>query len=414
MGVAGAGMALFPYAAMVNDNLKLGPFLVTVCLAALLMAQRAGSRPSTGRLVAVGVLIGLAGTIKIWAFFPFLALLAGELVRSRRRAGWLVAGAAGGFGVPCLPFLLLAPGRMVHEVVLDQLGRGAYDYPAVSLPSRLGYLTGVDAVVGHPNGLGAALGVVLTAGALGAIGAALVAWRRGRGVWGYPDTLVAASAVASVGGLLAAPGMYPAYTDFTAPFAAGLVGILLAEHRRRRGSRPAHLPGLPVGSPRRLARLVGAGLAVGLVGWLALTSVSTRGDVLGGGRLAANGTVVGEGQAIARVIPAGTCVVSDDPSFLLEAGRFRAARPGCPELLDPFGVWLVADHGRGAVGRPPLPPTVVATWHAAFARAGALVLSNLNRVEIPWTPALEAQVAREFKVVVTEPGATVYLRRTPS
>lgn len=425
MAVAGVGMAVFPYAAQVEHNLKLEPFLVLGCLAGILVAQRAGARPSAGRLVAAGALLGLAGTMKIWAFFPFLALAACELVRSGRRAGFMVAGAAIGFGVPCLPFFVLAPVTMAREVVLDQLGRGGYDYTAISAPNRLGYLTGVDALLGHPAGLGAVVGAVATVALIVGVVAALVAWHRGSGVWTYADSAVTAAAATSLAGLLAAPGLYVTYSYFTAPLLAGVVGILLAEHRRRRaltrqaagGTLVARgavgMPAARSGGPRRLGRLASAG-ALGALGIsMALANLSSS-QVLGGGRLAANGSVLEEGPAIAAAIPAGTCVVSDDQSLLIEANRYQAARPGCPSFVDPFGMWLVADHGRGAVGQPPHPARLVAQWHAAFARAGALVLSDLDQLMIPWTPGLRRELASRFRIVLTEPDATVYLRRATS
>ncbi len=415
MAVAGVGMALFPYAATVSHDLKLEPYLVLLCLLALLVAQRPGA-PSTRRLLAIGLLVGFAGAIKIWAFFPFLALLGAELIRSRRRAGLLVTGTAIGFGLPCLPFFAAAPSRMFHDVVLDQLGRGGYDYTAISLPNRLGYLSGVNALF-HDTTIGAVLGTALVAGLLVGTAAAAAGAIRGRGSCSFADGLLAATALLALAELLAAPGLYVTYSYFTAPFVLGLAALLVGEARRR------HLTALaargpvgrlgPVGPLHRspVVRVVIAVAAGGLAAWLAVANLDAQGSVLGGGRLAANGSVLAEGPAIASAVPAGSCVVTDDLSLLISSNRYQAQGSGCPQLIDPFGMWMVADHGRGAVGKAPRPRLLVAYWHGALARAGALVLSNLDQLMIPWTPRLERQLRRNFQLVLTEPDASVYLRR---
>ena len=411
MAVAGAGMALFPYAATVSHDLKLEPYLVLLCLVALLVAQRPGS-PSARRLMAIGLLVGLAGAVKIWAFFPFVALAGLEVVRSRRRAALLVAGAAVGFGVPCLPFFVAAPSRMFHDVVLDQLGRGGYDYTAISLPNRLGYLSGANALFGGTT-VGAVLGTVLVVALVAGTAAVALDGRRHRGTFRFADALLAATALLSLVELLVAPGLYVTYSYFTAPFVIGLGAVLVGELRRHLASARARGGHVGLGPWRRSPFVRAATVAAlcGLVGWLAVANLDAQVPLLGGGRLSADGLLLAEGPAIAAAIPAGTCVVSDDLSLLISANRSQATGRGCPQLIDPFGMWMVADHGRGAVGKAPRPRLLVAYWHGAFARAGALVLSNLDQLMIPWTPGLERQLRRNFRVVLTEPDASVYLRR---
>ena len=47
--------------------------------------------------------------------------------------------------------------------------------------------------------------------------------------------------------------------------------------------------------------------------------------------------------AAARRIPPGSCVVTDEVSLLLLAGRFSARAPGCSAVLDGLGTDLARD-----------------------------------------------------------------------
>lgn len=408
MAIAGGGLAVFPYAAPATHTVMLEPYLVLFMLAGLLVAQRT-AEPSRWQLLAAGALLGLAGVCKVFAVFPFLGLLAWEAHKVRWRSGWLVVGAAVGFGVPAAPFLVLAPRRFLHLVVLDQLGRGGYNYRAVSLPARLGEVTGLPAVVGSTAA--DLLSVVVVAGLAVSVAVLLRAHRRAAAAWWPADGLLVTVAGASLLELLVGPGVFNHYTYFTAPLLGGVVAIVAVEVvGSARRSRQLGGPHARRGTVLR----VGAAASVVLLGLvMARANLAYAAEPFGGGQLGANGTIIGPGPTIARSIPVGACAVSDDPVLLIEAGRFGSTVRDCPRLVDPFGMWMTADHGTAAVGKPPYPRAVVAQWRHAFARADALVLSTANQLDIPWTPTLERYLRTHFHVVSTLAVATVYLADRP-
>lgn len=413
MAIAGGALALFPLAPAATDTLKLEPYLVLFLLLGALVAF-GREVPSGWRLVAAGALFGMAGAVKVWALFPFLALVGCELARSGRRSGWLVAGAAAGFGLPCLPFLVLAPSRFVHDVVLDQAGRGSHGYTAVSLGSRLVELSGLSGVPGLANA--ADLAVVVAAVLFVALGAlVLVAIRTAGSSWTLRDSYVAAAAGASVLELLVAPGLYNYYAYFTAPFLAALAGTALAVVGPRLSGRLSARGASrwSSGRRRRVVRAATAAAGVGVLAALVVGSMAYANSLVPQSGVGPSGSLFDPGPAIASVVRPGACVLSDDPVFLIEANRFEPARPGCPPLVDPYGMWLVDGHGHGVVGRPPYPPALVATWRADLAAANDVVVVDQSPwSDIPWAPTLRRWFVGHFSVALIEQDAVVYARRT--
>jgi alpha-1,2-mannosyltransferase len=67
--------ALFPPAYNADHTLMLEPYLVIFCLIAIALAFPVGAEAGTRRLVAAGISLGVAGSVKLWAVFPLVALL---------------------------------------------------------------------------------------------------------------------------------------------------------------------------------------------------------------------------------------------------------------------------------------------------------------------------------------------------
>lgn len=87
-------------------------------------AARGSGAPGAAKLVAAGVLLGLAATIKIWGVVPILVLFGWLAVWFGWRPAWLfLAGGAAGTTAICLPFFVQAPRRMWRMVVVDQVER---------------------------------------------------------------------------------------------------------------------------------------------------------------------------------------------------------------------------------------------------------------------------------------------------
>jgi len=407
MAVAGLGLGLFPLGVVADHTLLLEPYLVLLVVAGSVVAF-GDPHPSTQRLVVAGALFGLGGAVKLWAIFPFMALLACEGARSRWRAGWLVGGAALGFGAICLPFAALGPSRFVHQVILDQLGRDQSGLNAVSVGDRLMELTGLSGIRAVPP---SPLVALVLLGVLACLALVVGCWGRGRGRWRIVDTYLVVAAGVSVAGLLGAPDFYGHYAYFTAPLLAGVAGSTVAGlaglaeggwgERWRRGAHRS-------GSIRRVAPLV---LGLALVALVGVNDVVYDLGYLPASLQASSGAIIDPGPAIARVVPPGACVVFDDPVLAIEADRFVSSRSPCPSVVDPYGMWMVDGHGHSPPSPPPYPADLVATWRANMALADDVVLTSANSGYVPWTDSLRAYLHDHFAAVLVEKDAVVYARR---
>ena len=114
------------------------------------------------------------------------------------------------------------------------------------------------------------------------------------------------------------------------------------------------------------------------------------------------------GPPIARVIPQGACVVTDEPAFTIIANRFVADSSNCPKMVDSFAEWLAADPKHPPPSAGPYDPGLVGAWRSWFSAADYVVLTSQFR--IPWTPELRSWFASQFKAV-SFAGARVYRKR---
>ena len=135
-------MAVYPLCLIDQRTVMLEPFCATFCLlglATVFEQDRLSGR--TARLATAGACFGLAGACKAFALLPFVVVVAALLVPpARRRLVPFMAGTAVSFAVVCGPFLVLAPGAFVHDVVVTQLGRTGVSEPSVY--DRLASLVG--------------------------------------------------------------------------------------------------------------------------------------------------------------------------------------------------------------------------------------------------------------------------------
>jgi hypothetical protein len=120
-------------------------------------------------------------------------------------------------------------------------------------------------------------------------------------------------------------------------------------------------------------------------------------------------------SADAALIPPGACVVSDEVSLTIAAGRFTAGSAGCPGVLDSLATTLVAGNGVSVEGGARALPRVTAAWRAILARARYVWLSGSSERRIPWTAGLRAWFGRNFKPLSPPAGqrgeGRVYVRR---
>ena len=247
--------------------------------------------------------------------------------------------------------------------------------------------------------------VVLVIAAATAVGLALRLWQLSRpgyllGVTEYDDGPYFGSAVRLVDGALP-------YRDFILVQPPGITLLMV---------------------PAALASKV-AGTAWGMAAGRILTTLaSTAGIALAGAAAVILGVCAAAGfaaedalmpdvtpatiAAAARRIPPGSCVVTDEVSLLLLAGRFSAQTPGCSPVLDGLGTDLALSGGLKPATGAGRVPAVAAVWWQAFRYAQFAWLSRLNHRRIAWTPALRGYFRSHFTLVLTDRRGDALYRRT--
>jgi hypothetical protein len=388
-------LAIYPDDIATAHTLILEPWLNLFCLLGVCIAFRRGRLASSRRLVWAGVAIGFAGTVKYWAALPAVLLLAVCLLTGNgwagrvRRAGTYTLGVIAGFVVPVLPFFAFAPAAFVHSTLFDQATR-ANSYVPVSL--RLAHLTGLIDVVNGGGHFSLTAGVhsLLAGSGAAATSNANVGWLPyavallGAGVlaigylWepGRPSPLewyVLATAVATVAAVLGYSAFFYHYPAFAAPWLALSAGCAV-------GALASGFAGRP-----QVRRAI-----IGCCAVAVLAVAAFQASELSGLRA----TSVYPDRAL---IPAGSCVVSDQISLAIAANRFTAARPGCPDVLDGLAQTLVLSNGVSVQGGAASHPAVVAAWQSILSRADYVWLSPSNARRIPWTPELTSWFAANFQ-----------------
>ena len=98
-----------------------------------------------------------------------------------------------------------------------------------------------------------------------------------------------------------------------------------------------------------------------------------------------------------RLIPPGSCVVTDYSSLTISADRFDPAAAGCPAMVDSYGTLLALTGGRksGSAGLR----ADTALWRSQFAAASYVWLEWDNQGRIAWTPALYAYFTSHFRLL---------------
>jgi len=146
--VTGAGLyAVWPVIVATETTVLLEPVLLLGLFAALVLVRRSSGLA----VVAAGVCLGLATTVKVWAIVDvvLVALMTWAMLGPRMLFRFAAGALAAMFAV-CLPFFLRAPQAMWEQVVVAQLNRAGT--PA-SLGARVGSASlargtpGIDAVV---------------------------------------------------------------------------------------------------------------------------------------------------------------------------------------------------------------------------------------------------------------------------
>lgn len=394
MFAAGSALAVIPVAFLVSSAVKLEPFCILFVLIAALVVVGRGEIAALSRRSAIiaGVAFGVAGLVKLWAFFPFVVIVAMVAWRARHRLAALVVAAGTTFVAGVSPFLILAPRSFIAQVFVEQLGRRANPADSGSWVWRLRALTGFENTFVAPSARTALVAVAVLAILVAVV---FFRWRR------TPDgdLVLLGCTLAVVAMLLVSPETYSYYDYFAEPFLLGLTVVVATSLGRELGRVVS-----PSAVSRRVRRFVSLALVSSLVvasGAMALYSTSFY---------SAYAYVYGYYgpwiNPVTRVIPAGACTVYSEVAFGVYANRFVSSDPRCPTVVDSYGEWL----GNGYQLVAP-PKSFLREWRGYFERAQYVVFPQFWTKQVPWDASLRTWFSRHFRVAYARHGVVIFHHR---
>jgi hypothetical protein len=398
MMIAGGGLAVIPVAIYVSSSVKIDSYcLFFVLLGSIFLMSRTNTADegTTRSLVIGGALFGIAGLMKLWAAFPFLAAAVCLVPLYRRRVIIFIGSSFGVFTLACLPFFFSSPTRFLSEVFIEQLNRKATRVDTGDVSQRLIDLTGFLRTSLSPT-IDETLFALLLFIAL-----TYVAFRLQPRVQAF-ETYLLLCGVFVVAGLLLAHETFIYYGYFAEPFLLGLLGVVLARlipSLRKSISR--------TGIPERIQEasripffLAGVTLLLSLTIWTASYYSGYASSFGYPGYLK---------SAIDQEIPVGTCVVYDVVGVGVYANRFIASDPSCPNVVDPGAEWM-------AWGYELIPPAprFVSEWKSYFTSAQFVVLVEPNGYNVPWNKSLRSWFYQHYSLKYTARDLLIYENLEPS
>jgi alpha-1,2-mannosyltransferase len=410
-------LAVYPADIMSGRTLLLEPWMNLCCLLAATAAFRSGELAVPLRLGLAGIALGFAGSIKFWAAAPAAVLLVIVMLVPRQRwqrVRWYLPCVTAGFLVPLAAVAGTTPLRFLRYTLVYQATRtGA----STAMALRLDHLTGLVLVLAQ-RGLGISPGsytlfqaestatmettvVGVTAPLVVAVVlAALIVvpyarWRRERT---HLEWFALGTATLACAAILSYSAFFYHYPAFPAPWlalAAGAAAGAIAS-RARRGQ-----PGTGTGAadPADAAAVARPGQGRRAARWGVSVAAVTLAVIAGVELAQLSGVHVQGNPSVASLIPAGSCVVSDQVAVTIAADRFTAAAPGCPDVVDALAQTLVLSHGVSPAGGAGNQQAVVSAWESIFSHAQYVWLTAGYVNRIPWTPQLDAWFHAHFHQV---------------
>jgi hypothetical protein len=390
---AGLMLAVGPVAVSVDHTVTPEPFAVFFCLLGIVLMFSGRQLATPSRLLLAGASFGFAGSIRAWALLPAAVAVAACLPRLAP-LGRLASGLILGLALPSIPFLLLAPGSFVHDVVVAPLTRAGTGEDYAPIGERFVMAFGLGHRLTAPDQMQLAW---LSAAGLGLVVAEvyLVRARRDRLEW----FLLGAAAAALVDVLFVSREFGEPDAYLALPFAALLVGVCVGGFSEVLGRVSA-------------ARSAWLGLGAAWIVPLGLMAFALAATALSFPRTTeyAQASLISSfdpGSTIAGRIPAGSCVVFDTPGPLIAGNRFISSEAACPALTDAYSLWLTENAGVA----PPaatVAPAFVAKWRAWLERADYAVLWVPGSNYVPWTAGLSSWFDRNYVLVSDRPEMYLY------
>jgi hypothetical protein len=389
-------LAIFPDSLLAARTVLLEPWLVLFCLLGALAVCHGDRLAGHRRLFLGGLAFGFAGAVKVWAILPVLVILA-LTIRRRRSAASYAAGVAFGFALPVLPFALSAPVTFYRSVIVAQLIRS--DVTRIPEGSRLQNMLGLI----HLPQLNTPALVVIGAAVVVAVAAVSVAASRlGAGAPPPLEVFGTATCVLVVIAFLWPADFYYHYAAFLAPFlglaialpVSRLLAVLPTDAATPR-------PGLLLRRARTVQRSATA-LAALVIAVLAGFQVAAEAHM-------ASQVTASEISQAERLIPAGSCVATDQVSYTIAINRFVSSAAGCSLMVDGVGSDYALSNGHNGLTRAGSTPAVEALWMSALRAAHYVWLTGQADRRIPWTPQLLVYFHDHF-VALTHGPDWLYVR----
>lgn len=279
--------------------------------------------------------------------------------KQKRDLAWLMGGIAGS-GVPVLPFIALAPGSFIHEVIVVQLTRGNLGWQALSISARFPWMTGLGVLPGPYAAPVVAIGAMTVLGMSAAVSYSVIGERVAL------DWFILAAAIVVVAGLCVPHQFFANYGYFPGVWLILLSGVVVG--RSARAVTAGRFGRIRNVTPLRWAAAMTLLIAayLGAIEQLDYSRQLTATSIAFDPRLASS-------------IRPGACVVFDGPTNVIGADRFAAAKP-CPATVDVYGQWLAADPAHPPSDTGPYAPALVRAWATAMRQADYLLLTSCRAV----------------------------------
>jgi len=114
---------------------------------------------------------------------------------------------------------------------------------------------------------------------------------------------------------------------------------------------------------------------------------------------------------VSIAIPAGACAISDSPAVLILGNRYLSTTPGCPAIVDPYGMFLALNGGVVPPSTSAPAASFTDQWQIYFEEAQYVVLTFPFSEYIPWTTTLETWFRQNYTLVSSSPFAYIYQNR---
>jgi hypothetical protein len=415
--------AVYPDAVAAAHTVLVEPWLVLFCLVGLVLVFDGDGLADRPRgLLWGGIALGFAGAVEAWAIVPVVMLLvmcAVVPLRGRRWPGRIVpfaVGVAAGFLVPVAPFAAAAPRGFYQSLIVAQIGprQGAIRAGLLGRLHQLTGLRGVDLTSGPPAPSFAvwALAIILVLIVAGVPGFLLMIRSQAPTVLEW-FALVCTELIVAM--LLWPDQFHYHFAAFLAPFlglavALALAGLFRPADRAATGGSNTGSPGVGSGPAGHSGSVHGKWrprlwtLAAILVALMTVIQAINEGSL----------PPVVPPSALAqanRLVPQGSCVVTDNAALLLLADRFTSSAPGCTVIDDGRGTDLALSGGLTPETGAGLIPAVARLWRRSFSHAQFLWLTHRYPMRVAGTPALWRYVHRHFALIFTDSSGDRLYRR---